>query len=86
MGTKVTPINSAIQYVTIQEAEGVVSVVVDCEDFSAYKKLPAGVNVTYDGNDYECGLTGWNSDQHQAYYQSNRAPVRAIYNRKAATV
>lgn len=52
--------------------EGVTCVSVACTDYDHFRKLPAAIS----HNGILCGKTGWNSDKHQAYYQSNATLVR----------
>jgi hypothetical protein len=47
--------------------EGVEYAVVDCRDYDHFVSLPEVVE--YQGR--QLGKTGWNSDNHRAYYQNN---------------
>jgi hypothetical protein len=52
--------------------EGNTCIVVTCNDFDHYKRLPAVVSY----NGVKCGKTGWNSDTGRCHYQSNAIIVQ----------
>jgi hypothetical protein len=65
------------EYLTINYSariEGVLCVVVDCQDFDHFKRLPQVVS--YNGT--LLGKTGWSSDTNIAHYQSNAHMVRVV--------
>lgn len=54
--------------------DGVLCLVVTCNDYDHYKSLPAVVS--YNGR--LCGKTGWNSDNCRCYYQSNATIAKVV--------
>ena len=69
-----TAIKNAIVVLTTQKIGGQTVIETGCEDFDAYKALPAVVQ--YDGE--VLGKTGWNSDRQIACYKTR---VRVAYGR-----
>jgi hypothetical protein len=55
--------------------EGVQCAVVGCADYDVYKHLPAAVS--FEGR--LLGKTGWNSDNGEAYYQSNASIAKVVH-------
>lgn len=62
------PIIEAIRY------GGILQLVVDCEDYDAFKALPAALK--YD--EVVCGKSGWNSDTCRGYYTSVHKPTYRV--------
>ena len=58
----------------VAEIDGVVCVVVTCDDYDHYKRLPQVVS----HNGIMCGKSGWNSDTNRCHYQSNATLVRIV--------
>lgn len=67
---RATKIPDAITLLVAAWVEGQLVLETGCEDYDAFKALPAAV--TYQG--VECGKTGWSSDTGRACYKSG-APV-----------
>lgn len=67
---KVVPDMLVAQQVGV--VEGNTCVVVHCDDYDHYKRLPQVVSY----NGILCGKTGWNSDTNRAHYQSNATIVK----------
>jgi len=61
-------VDNAMTVIMAVPIDGVLCLAVDCENFDAYKRLPAALSY----NGIVCGLSGWNSDKCVAYFQSNK--------------
>ncbi len=72
MSTNVKVVSDHLVAEVVAEYDGVTCIVVHCDDFDHFKRLPQVVS----HNGIMCGKTGWNSDTNRCHYQSNASLVR----------